>query len=82
MAFENMRPFIVQVVIPGIFAFITTFWFGYGGIKNLIELFKALENRVVNHLDNGTVDGNVSLADKAQLEAVEGNGEKKEEPQA
>jgi hypothetical protein len=63
--------FIVQLLIPGILAFVTTFWFGYGGIKDLIQLFRDLETRTVNHLDNGTVDGNVSLADKAQLEAVE-----------
>ena len=70
--------YIVQIIIPGIFAFITTFWFGYGGIKDLIALFKALENRVVNHLDNGTVDGNMSLADKAQLEALDAANAKKE----
>jgi Na+/proline symporter len=63
--------YMVQIVIPGIFAFITTFWFGYGGIKNLIELFRDLEHRTVNHLDNGSVDGNMSLADKAQLEALD-----------
>ena len=70
--------YIVQIIIPGIFAFITTFWFGYGGIKDLIALFKALEDRVVNHLDNGTVDGNMSLADKAQLEALDAANAKKE----
>ena len=63
--------FVVQLLIPGILAFVTTFWFGYGGIKDLIQLFRDLETRTVNHLDNGTVDGHVSLADKAQLEAVE-----------
>lgn len=63
--------FIVNIIVPGIFAFITTFWFGYGGIKDLIDLFRSLENRVINHLDNGSVDGNMSLADKAQLEALD-----------
>jgi hypothetical protein len=65
--------FIVQLVVPGILAAITTFWFGYGGIRDLIQLFRDLETRTVNHLDNGTVDGHVSLADKAELEAVESN---------
>ena len=63
--------FIVKLVVPGTIAFITTFWFGYGGIKDLIDLFKSLERRVINHLDNGSVSGSMSLADKAQLEAVE-----------
>ena len=63
--------FIVQLVVPGILATITTFWFGYGGIKDLIQLFRDLQKRTINHLDNGAVDGHVSLADKAELEAVE-----------
>ena len=62
---------IVQIVIPGVLAFISTFWFGYGGIRDLLALFRDLKKRVVNHLDNGTVDGNMSLADKAQLEALD-----------
>ena len=63
--------FIVQLVVPGCMAFVSTFWFGYGGIKDLIQLFRDLETRTVNHLDNGTVDGHVSLADKAELEALD-----------
>ena len=63
--------FIIQLVIPGFLALITTFWYGIGGIKDLIQLFKDLEKRKVNHLDNGMVDGNMSLADKAELEAVD-----------
>jgi hypothetical protein len=63
--------YITNIVVPGLIGIITTFWFGIGGIKNLIEMFKTLETRVVNHLDNGTVDGNMSLADKAELEAID-----------
>ncbi|MBE6365915.1 MAG: sodium:panthothenate symporter [Lentisphaerae bacterium] len=67
--------FIVQLIVPGILAVITTFWFGYGGIRDLIQLFRDLETRKINHLDNGTVDGHVSLADKAEFEAMENDKE-------
>jgi len=38
---------------------------------NLIQLFRDLKQRVVNPLDNGRVEGNVSLVDKAQFEAAD-----------
>jgi hypothetical protein len=63
--------FIVQLVIPGILAFITAIWYGIGGVRDLIRLFRDLELRKVNHLDNGMVDGSMSLADKTELEAVD-----------
>ncbi len=63
--------FIVQLLIPGIVAAICTFWFGIGGVIDLRKLFRDLSARKVNHLDNGVVDGNMSLADKAELEAVD-----------
>ena len=63
--------FIVQLLIPGIVAAISTFWFGIGGVIDLRKLFRDLSARKVNHQDNGVVDGNMSLADKAELEAVD-----------
>ncbi|MBR7145574.1 MAG: sodium:panthothenate symporter [Lentisphaeria bacterium] len=62
---------IVFLLVPGLSAVITGVWLSIGGYKDMRQLFKDLENRVVNHLDDGRVEGNMSLADKAELEAVD-----------
>ena len=38
-------------------------------------MFRELEARTDNPLDNGMVEGEVSIADKAQVERVEGKKE-------
>jgi solute:Na+ symporter, SSS family len=63
--------FIVYLVVPGIMAAISTFWFGIGGFIDLRQLFRDLKTRVDNPLDNGQVDGNISLADKEKFEKLE-----------
>ena len=64
--------FVVQLLIPGIVAFISTFWFGIGGVIDFFALFRDLKARKeINNLDNGQVSGSMSLADKAQLEAID-----------
>ena len=63
--------FYTSLVIPGVAALVTTFWFGYGGIKDLFDMFKALQNRVANDLDNGMVEGHTSIAEKEQLDKIE-----------
>ena len=70
---------IVSLVIPGIMAAVTTFWFGIGGVVDLRQMFRDLENLVANPLDNGMVEGHMSLADKAALEAVDKNEKEKKE---
>lgn len=58
-----------NLIIPGIIAAITTVWFGIGGVIGLRDLFRTLEARKhVNVLDDGRVDGNVSLADQDKEE--------------
>ena len=52
-------------------AAITAVWFGIGGVIDLRRMFIDLETRTINVLDDGRVEGNMSLADKAQLEAVD-----------
>jgi Na+/proline symporter len=61
--------FITTLVITGGLAIITTFWFLIGGIIDTRRLFIDLADRVDNPLDDGSVVGHVSLADKAVFEA-------------
>ncbi len=62
---------IIVLIVPAAMAAITCVWFGIGGVVDLFRLFRDLKTRVVNPLDDGRVEGNMSLADKAQLEAVD-----------
>ncbi len=59
------------LLVPAIVACISTVWFGLGGIRDMIRLCRDLKNRDINNLDDGRVEGNVSLADKAAFEAAE-----------
>ena len=68
---------ITGLVVPGIITVIVTVWFGIGSVKDMIQLFRDLKTRKINFLDNGMVEGNMSLADKAELEALD--ADKKEE---
>ena len=63
--------FIVLLIIPLGLTIISVFWFGIGGVIDLFRLFRDLKVRVDNPLDNGQVEGHVSLADKAQFEEIE-----------
>jgi Na+/proline symporter len=63
--------FIVTLVVPGVMAVISTFWFGIGGAIDLFRLFRDLKKREVNPLDCGWVEDHVSLDDKAAMEEAE-----------
>ena len=63
--------FVVSLLVPAIIAVIGTFWFGIGAVVDMRQLFIDLKNRRLNLLDNGRVEGNMSLADKAELEAID-----------
>jgi len=71
MAWWGHYFFITILLVPGTVAFVSTFWFGIGGAIDLFRLFRDLENREADVLDNGLVEGNVSLADKARFEKIE-----------
>ena len=49
---------------------LTMFWFFIGGLFDLRRMFRDLEARVINPLDNGMVEGHMSLADKAEFEKI------------
>ena len=68
---------ITTLLVPGAMAAVTAVWFGIGGVKDLIQMFRDLESRTINVLDDGRVEGNMSLADKAQLEAIDAAAKEK-----
>ena len=62
----------IYFVVPCIVACVTTVWFGVGGVIGLRQLFRDLRARKeTNVLDDGRVEGHISLADKQRLEAVD-----------
>jgi Na+/proline symporter len=61
--------FVTSLVVTGVIGVISTVWFLIGGWIDLRRLFKDLAARVDNPLDNGAVEGHVSLVDKARFEA-------------
>jgi hypothetical protein len=63
--------FIVYLVVPGVMAAISAVWFGIGGTIDLFRMFHDLNVRVDNPLDDGWVEGHVSIADKAGFEELE-----------
>ena len=59
------RLFIISVAVACVIAAISMIWFMIGGIIDLKQMFRDLAARTqINELDNGMVEGNVSLADK------------------
>lgn len=59
--------FVISLIVGAI----STVWFVPCGIRDLRQMYRDLAARKENELDNGQVDGHVSLADKVQLEAEE-----------
>ncbi|MDD3153668.1 MAG: hypothetical protein PHS41_02280 [Victivallaceae bacterium] len=63
--------FLTTVVTMLIVGSISTVWFFLGGLIDMGKLIRALETRVGNPLDNGQVEGNVSLSDKRHFDEIE-----------
>ncbi|MBO5667949.1 MAG: sodium:panthothenate symporter [Lentisphaeria bacterium] len=71
------RVYITSIVIGGAVACISMVWFMIGGITDMRQMFRDLKARKsINILDNGMVEGQDSLADKAALDKVETESEK------
>ena len=73
---------VTSLLVPGFITVVVTFWYGIGSVVDMRQLFRDLKNRKLNFLDNGQVEGNMSLADKAELEALDAPGSKKEDSKA
>ena len=71
---------IVSLVVPGIVAAVSTVWFTAGGFRDMVRLFRDLKARSVNPLDDGRVEGHMSLADKTELENVDRQRKAQETP--
>lgn len=65
---------IDYIYIMGLNAVITVFWFGTLGTRDLIRMFRRLEERESgpNILDDGRVEGHVSVDDLEMVKRVEG----------
>jgi hypothetical protein len=60
---------VTSLWVTAILGVISTVWFLIGGIVDIRKLFRDLAARIDDPLDNGMVEGHVSLADKAAFEA-------------
>ena len=63
----SMYFYINIIVIGVIVGVVSTVWFMIGGIIDMRRLYKDLNARVNNPLDDGWVEGHVSLVDKVKL---------------
>ncbi len=57
----------VSLVVPGIAAAVSTVWFGIGCSLDLAHMFRDLRNRVPDPLDNGMVQGHVSISERGRI---------------
>ena len=68
--------YITSILVSAVIGVISTVWFLTGGIIDLRRLFRDLQNRKANPLDNGMVSGNVSLADQADFSNIKDGNRK------
>lgn len=63
---------ITHVIFPVLAVAVTSVWFGVGGAFGIVQLFRNLQKRVVvDDLDNGMVEGGISLSDEEKFKEAE-----------
>jgi hypothetical protein len=72
----GMYFFIKNFAVVGIIGVVTTVWFSIGGTRDLFRLFKDLEEKEADELDDGRVVGNMSVADAAKMKELENEDKK------
>ena len=63
--------YIKQFVVVGIIGVVSTFWFGIGGTIDLFRLFRDLDAKESNDLDDGRVVNNMSVADMQHMQEID-----------
>ena len=63
--------FFRQFVLGGVVAVVSTVWFTWGGTRDLFRMFKALDEKQVNVLDDGRVMGHISADDVELVEKID-----------
>ena len=63
--------FFQWFILGGVIAIVSTIWFSWGGTRDLIRMFRALDQKQVNTLDDGRVMGNVSADDVEMVEKID-----------
>ena len=63
--------YINNFLLAGIIGIISTIWFGICGTKDLFQLFRDLAEKEANVLDDGRVEGNMSIADIEAMKKIE-----------
>ncbi|MFA6931601.1 MAG: sodium:panthothenate symporter [Lentisphaeria bacterium] len=63
--------FFNQIILSGVVAVVSTLWFSWGGTRDLIRMFRALDQKQVNVLDDGRVMDNVSADDIELVEKID-----------
>ena len=63
--------FVQQFLLSGVVAVISTIWFTWGGTRDLIRMFKDLDNKQVDFNDDGRVIGHVSAGDVEMVDRVD-----------
>ena len=77
--------FVTNIVVPCLVGVVSTFWFGICSSRDLLRLFRDLEEREkagggLNALDDGRVEGHISLADAAEIARAESATARKTTP--